>query len=430
MLGLTRQQKTVVLGSWLGWSLDGYDLVLMLLVIPLISELFFPLADPTFAILATFAAYVVTLIMRPFGGAFFGNFGDKFGRKKSMIITIMGFSIATFATGLLPTWEMVGLLAPIFLIMLRFLQGFFAGGEWGSGAVITMETVPKKHRGLLSGFLQSGFNFGFVIAAVVFQFATSLFPAEQFAEIGWRVMFFTGIIPGLVALFIRFKMTESEAWLAKSKHTKKKKSPMRQLLFSKPERKHFFFALILMTGLMFSYYATMGFFPTFLQNYVVLEQSEIASLMIIATVTSLSGTIFAGYVSQIMGRMKAIAVFAAASALLAVPVLYGLFNASTFLERTIFTIILIMISTAGFGPIPAFLSERFSTGIRNSASGFAYNGGLLFGSWAPLISITLISDNGDLIPFLLAATVIVGSLIILVGAKINPETRDVDLSKS
>jgi MFS family permease len=127
MLGLTRQQKTVVLGSWLGWSLDGYDLVLMLLVIPLISELFFPLANPTFAILATFAVYVITLIMRPFGGVLFGNFGDKFGRKKSMIITIMGFSIATFATGLSPTWEMVGLFAPIFLILLRFLQE--ANGE-------------------------------------------------------------------------------------------------------------------------------------------------------------------------------------------------------------------------------------------------------------------------------------------------------------
>ena len=430
MLGLTKQQKTVVLGSWLGWSLDGYDLVLMLLVIPLISDLFFPLANPTFALLATFAAYVVTLIMRPFGGAFFGNFGDKFGRKKSMIITIMGFSIATFATGLLPTWQMVGLLAPIFLIMLRFLQGFFAGGEWGSGAVITMETVPKKHRGLLSGFLQSGFNFGFVIAAIAFQFTIFMFPAEQFAEIGWRVMFFTGIIPGLVALFIRFKMTESESWLTKSKQHKTEKSPIRKLLFSRQERKRFFFALILMTGLMFSYYATMGFFPTFLQNYMVLEKSEVASLMIVATITSLCGTIFAGYLSQIIGRIKAIAVFAVAAAILAVPVLYGLFNASTFFERIIFTIILIMVATTGFGPIPAFLSERFSTGIRNSASGFAYNGGLLFGSWAPLISVSLLSNNGNLIPFLLAITVIVGSLIILVGVKINPETRDVDMMKS
>jgi MFS family permease len=430
MLGLTKQQKTVVFGSWLGWSLDGYDLVLMLLVIPVISDLFFPLANPTFALLATFAAYVVTLIMRPFGGAFFGNFADKFGRKKIMIITIMGFSITTFATGLLPTWEMVGLLAPIFLIMLRFLQGFFAGGEWGSGAVITMETVPKKHRGLLSGFLQSGFNFGFVIAAITFQFAIIAFPAEQFAEIGWRVMFFTGIIPGLVALFIRFKMNESEAWLAKSRQHKIEKSPLRKLLFSKQERKRFFFALVLMTGLMFSYYATMGFFPTFLQNFMVLEKSEVASLMIVATITSLCGTIFAGHISQIIGRMKAIAVFAVTATILAIPVLYGLFNATTFFERIIFTIILIMVGTSGFGPIPAFLSERFSTEIRNSASGFAYNGGLLFGSWAPLIAVSLLSHNENLIPFLLAVIVIIGSLIILVGVKINPETRDVDLMES
>ena len=104
MTSLTRQQKAIVFGSWLGWSLDGYDLVLMLLVIPLISTLFFPAEDPTFSLLATFAAYIITLIMRPFGGAFFGNFGDKHGRKKAMIITIMGFSAATFATGLLPTW--------------------------------------------------------------------------------------------------------------------------------------------------------------------------------------------------------------------------------------------------------------------------------------------------------------------------------------
>ena len=204
MFGLTKQQKTVVFGSWLGWSLDGYDLVLMLLVIPLISKLFFPLADPTFALLATFAAYIVTLIMRPFGGAFFGNFGDKHGRKKTMMITIIGFSAATFATGLLPTWQMVGIFAPILLVSLRFTQGFFAGGEWGSGAVITMETVPKHRRGLLSGFLQSGFNFGFVLAAIVFYFAINAFPGEEFAEIGWRAMFFTGIIPGLVALFVRF----------------------------------------------------------------------------------------------------------------------------------------------------------------------------------------------------------------------------------
>ena len=106
--------------------------------------------------------------MRPVGGAVFGNFGDKYGRKKTMVITIIGFSTVTFVTGLLPTLQTVGIVAPILLIILRFVQGLFAGGEWASGSVITMEMVPKKTRGLLSGFLQSGYTFGFLMASIVF----------------------------------------------------------------------------------------------------------------------------------------------------------------------------------------------------------------------------------------------------------------------
>ena len=429
MTSLTREQKSIVFGSWLGWSLDGYDLVLMLLVIPLISILFFPAEDPTFSLLATFAAYIITLIMRPFGGAFFGNFGDKHGRKKAMIITIMGFSLATFATGLLPTWQMIGFMAPILLIGLRLTQGFFAGGEWGSGAVITMETAPKEKRGILSGFLQSGFNFGFVIASVVFFGAVSLFPEDQFVEIGWRIMFFTGIIPGLVALFVRFRMNESQVWLAKQKQKKTEKSPLKKLLSSREGRKRFIFSLILMTGLMYAYYTSIGFYPTFLQNYVEIEKTEVSLLMIIATTTSLFGQIFTGYLSQRIGRKKTIGYFAMAAIVFAIPALYGLYHGESAFERIVYTVVLIVVATTGFGPIPAFLSERFPTEVRNSASGFIYNGGLIFGSWAPLIAVTMISKGSELIPVLLGINVIIGSIIILIGAKINPETRDVDISK-
>ncbi|MCA9827041.1 MAG: MFS transporter [Nitrosopumilus sp.] len=425
---LTKEQKSIVFGSWLGWSLDGYDLVLMLLVIPLISMLFFPAEDPTFSLLATFAAYIITLIMRPFGGAFFGNFGDKHGRRKAMIITIMGFSGATFATGLLPTWQMVGFMAPILLIGLRLMQGFFAGGEWGSGAVITMETVPKEKRGILSGFLQSGFNFGFVVASVVFFGAVYVFPDEQFVETGWRIMFFTGIIPGLVALFVRFRMNESQVWLAKQKQRKTEKSPLKKLLSSKDGRKKFFFSLILMTGLMYAYYTSIGFYPTFLQNYVEIEKSEVSVLMIVGTTTSLFGQIFTGYLSQKIGRRNTIAFFAIAAMIVAIPTFYGLYYAESAYERAVYTVILIVVATTGFGPIPAFLSERFPTEVRNSASGFIYNGGLIFGSWAPLIAVTILSKNTELVPILLGINVIIGSLIVLIGAKINPETRDADIT--
>ena len=427
MLRLSRQQKSVVFGSWIGWSLDGYDLVLMLLVIPSISQLFFPSGNATLSLLAAFATYIITLIVRPFGGAFFGNFGDKHGRKKSMIITIIGFSVATFSTGLLPTWETVGIFAPVLLILLRFVQGFFAGGEWASGTVITMETSPKSARGLLSGFLQSGFNLGFVIASITFQFAAAAYPGSQFLEIGWRIMFFTGIIPGIVALFVRFKMDESSVWLKKAKEKKIEKSPLRKVIFGKEERKRFLLSLILMTGLMYSYYTSIGFMPTFLQNYVKLEKPDVATVMIVAASTSLVGQIFTGYLSQRIGRRKTIGIFAIAAIAVAIPTILGIFTATSMSERIIYTIILIFAATTGFGPIPAFLSERFPTEVRNSACGFVYNGGLIIGSWAPLIAVNLISNAGSLTPFLLAANVIVGSIVIFIGSRINPETRDIDM---
>jgi MFS family permease len=399
----------------------------MLLVIPSISQLFFPSGNATLSLLAAFVTYIITLIVRPFGGAFFGNFGDKHGRKKSMIITIIGFSIATFATGLLPTWETVGIFAPVLLIMLRFVQGFFAGGEWASGTVITIETSPKSARGLLSGFLQSGFNLGFVIASITFQFAAAAYPGSQFLEIGWRIMFFTGIIPGIVALFVRFKMDESSVWLEKAKEMKIEKSPLRKVIFGKEERKRFFLSLILMTGLMYSYYTSIGFMPTFLQNYVKLEKPDVAVIMIVATSTSLVGQIFTGYLSQHIGRRKTIGIFAIAAIAVAIPTILGIFTATSMSERIIYTIILIFAATTGFGPIPAFLSERFPTEVRNSACGFVYNGGLIIGSWAPLIAVNLISNAGSLTPFLLAANVIIGSIVIFIGSRINPETRDIDI---
>ena len=428
MLRLSRQQKAVVFGSWLGWSLDGYDLVLMLLVIPSVSQLFFPSDDPTLSLLATFATYVITLIMRPVGGAFFGSFGDRHGRKKAMIITIMGFSIATFATGLLPTWQMVGFLAPALLILLRFAQGLFAGGEWASGAVITMETAPRSARGLLSGFVQSGFTLGFLIASIVYQFASVAYAGDAFLEMGWRVMFYTGIIPGLVALFVRFKMGESEIWLETARQKKIEKAPLRRVMFGREERRRFFLSLLIMTGLMYAWYTSMGFMPTFLQQYMNLERPEVATIMIAATITSLLGHVFTGFISQYIGRMKVIGIFAVAAIVLAIPTLLGLYNATHISERMFYLVVFVFVATTGFGAIPAFLSERFPTEVRNSACGFVYNGGLIVGSWSPLIAINILSQAGSLVPLALALNIIVGSIVAVVGAKLNPETRDADLT--
>ena len=430
MSTLTKSQKTIIAGSFLGWSLDGYDIVLMLLVISSISQVFFPSEDPILSLLGTYASYSVSLIMRPVGAAIFGIYGDKFGRKKSMIITILGFSIATFVTGLLPTYAMVGVLAPILLILTRLVQGIFTGGEWGSGAVITMESVPKQKRGLLSGFLQSGFSFGFVLAAIAFQMTTIIFTGEAFIEWGWRILFFTGIIPGFIALFIRFRMDESALWLEKKQSRRLEKTPLRKIVFGKQHRKAFFLCVFVMTGLVYMYHGSVGFLPTLLQQFGHVERADIAPIMIFATVSSWLGMIFTGWLSQRIGRKKSMIFFAIASIVVVIPIAYGILGGVLSLTILFVMIYAFIVSTAS-GPIPAFFSERFPTEVRNSAAGFAYNGGLIVGSWSPLIALSLISlVQTELIAVVLGVNIIIGSVILLIGTLLNPETKDRDLTAS
>jgi len=425
LLSLTISQKKIAIGSFLGWSLDGYDIVLMLLVVPSISQLFFPSKDPVFSILATFASYTVTLIMRPLGSVIFGIYGDKFGRKKSMIITILGFSVATFAVGLLPTYAVVGVFAPILLIMVRLIQGIFAGGEWGSGAVLTIESIPKSKRGLLSGFLQSGFSFGFLLAAISFQIITLAFPGDMFGEIGWRILFFTGIIPGFVALFVRISMDESPLWIKKNKESGLERTPLRNIVFG-IHKKEFLLCAAIMTGLVYMYHGSISILPTYLEQFGNFDKKQIALIMIYATASSWVGMILTGWLSQKIGRKKSMLVFVSASILVSIPL------ASAILENVyglvVYVVMFAFVISTASGPIPAYFSERFPTQIRNSAAGFSYNAGLLFGSWSPLIALSLMSIvPKQMIPVALGINIMIGAIIVIVPTLLSRETKDVDL---
>lgn len=427
MSALTSAQKKIVAGSFLGWSLDGYDIVLMVLVVPSISQLFFPSENPLFSILATFATYTVTLVMRPLGAAVFGIYGDKFGRKRALIITIIGFSVSTFSIGLLPTYSLVGVFAPVLLIAVRLIQGIFAGGEWGSGAVITMESVPKQKRGLLSGFLQSGFSFGFFLAALAFQIVTLIFSGDSFNELGWRVLFFTGLVPGFVALFVRLKMDESMLWVEKSKAQQLEKSPLRKSVFGKLHRRAFLLCAAIMTGMVYMYHGSISILPTFMQQFGGFQRSEVAPVMIAATLSSWLGMIFTGWLSQRIGRKKVMVIFAGVAVAVVVPTAIGILGGG--MAIFLFVIIYAFIVSTASGPVPAFFSERFPTEIRNSAAGFSYNAGLIFGSWSPLIALTLLSlVERSLAPVVLGLNIIIGAVIVIVPTLLSPETKESELT--
>jgi len=426
MFGLNKQQTSSMFGSWMGWALDGYDLVLMLFVLTSVSQLFFPSENPTTSLLASFAAYVIALIIRPVGGAFFGNYGDKFGRKKTMMITIIGFSFATFSMGFLPVWEQVGLLAPTILIALRFVQGFFAGGEWGSGSVLTMESATKEKRGPMSGFLQGGFSLGFIMASVSFTIVSSIFSDSQFTEFGWRILFMSGLIPGIFSLIIRLTMSESTVWLERKEKHGMHDFPFKKIL-GKGHLRRFLSVMMITSGLHYLYYTSLGFMPTFLEDYVHVTRSDIALVMIAGTTTALLGQFIAGSVSQRIGRLKTFSIFAKASIVLALPLSLFLYESTNLFVILGYVVILTIVTVSGWGPIPAFLSERFPTRIRNSASSFAYSGGLILGAWAPMIAIQLFSIDDAHIPYLLAFNIIIGAVLVLIGIRFNPETRDVNL---
>ena len=427
MSALTSAQKKIVAGSFLGWSLDGYDIVLMVLVVPSISQLFFPSENPLFSILATFATYTVTLVMRPLGAAVFGIYGDKFGRKRALIITIIGFSVSTFSIGLLPTYSLVGVFAPVLLIAVRLIQGIFAGGEWGSGAVITMESVPKQKRGLLSGFLQSGFSFGFFLAALAFQIVTLIFSGDSFNELGWRVLFFTGLVPGFVALFVRLKMDESMLWVEKNKAQQLEKSPLRKSVFGKLHRRAFLLCAAIMTGMVYMYHGSISILPTFMQQFGGFQRSDVAPVMIAATLSSWLGMIFTGWLSQRIVRKKVMVIFAGVAVAVVVPTAIGILGGG--MAIFLFVIIYAFIVSTASGPVPAFFSERFPTEIRNSAAGFSYNAGLIFGSWSPLIALTLLSlVERSLAPVVLGLNIIIGAVIVIVPTLLSPETKESELT--
>jgi MFS family permease len=277
--------------------------------------------------------------------------------------------------------------------------------------------------------LQSGFSFGFLLAAISFQVTTIVFPGQMFEEIGWRILFFTGIIPGFVAMFVRFSMDESPLWLVKNKENRLGKKLLRNIVFGKVHRREFLLCAAIMTGLVYMYHGSISILPTYLQQFGNFEKEQIAQIMIYATASSWIGMILTGWLSQKIGRKKSMLVFVFISIIVSIPFASAILNHAYGLA--VYVIVYAFVISTASGPIPAYFSERFPTQIRNSAAGLSYNAGLIFGSWSPLIGLYLMSNvPKQMIPIALGMNIIIGAVIFIIPTLCSRETRDVDLSQN
>src|ERR1700675_2597308 len=208
--GLSRSKmNSVVFASCIGTIIEWYDFLIYATAAALVfNKAFFPTFDPLASTLAALGSYAVGFLARPLGGALFGHFGDRLGRKSMLVLTMFIMGLSTFCIGLLPNYASIGVLAPILLILLRIVQGIGLGGEWGGASLMVIEHSPADKRGFYTSFVQIGFPIGLVLASLVFALVTKL-PEADFAAYGWRIPFLISIVLLGVGTFVRSRVPET-----------------------------------------------------------------------------------------------------------------------------------------------------------------------------------------------------------------------------
>jgi MFS transporter, SHS family, lactate transporter len=338
-----------VLAGFLGWTLDAFDFFIVVFLFDTLARQFG--VSKKEIVLTTTA----TLAMRPVGAILFGLLADRFGRRVPLMANVIYFSLIELLCGFSPNYT-------VFLV-LRALFGIGMGGEWGVGASLAMEAAPLRWRGILSGMLQSGYAVGYLLAAIATRFVLPIW--------GWRPMFWIGALPALLALYIRTKVQESEAW---KQHRAASTAQVLRVVMR--EWRRFAYLVVLMTFMMFLSHGTQDLYPDFLQEVHKATSAMRANMAILYNVGAVIGGMIFGHFSQVAGRRKSMV--AALGLCLAVIPLWAF---GGHLAVLAIGAVLMQIGVQGaWGVIPVHLNELAADAARGLMPGLAYQLGILFAS--------------------------------------------------
>lgn len=390
---LTPPQKTAIWASYLGWMLDAFDFFLMVFMLKAISEEFGA------SIEQVSEALFLTLAARPLGALVFGWLGDRFGRKPVLMLVIALFSAMSGLSGLAGSLPQ--------LLLIRACFGFAMGGEWGLGASLVMETIPAKMRGPVSGLLQSGYPTGYLVASLVYYLL--------FDAIGWRAMFFIGVLPALFVLFIRSKVAESPTY-AKRRH-----EPRPSVLVVLAEHwKLSLYLIVLMTAMNFLSHGTGDLYPTFLQKQRGFDTHTTGMLAIVLNVGSIVGAIGFGQFAEAMGRRRNLAL----ACVVVLPVI-PLWAYSTSLTGLGAGAFLMGLAVQGaWGNIPAYLNELSPPAVRAMFPGLVYQLGNLIASRVSPFQAGIAESRGGDYAYALAVVTLATALVLIAWIWFGPERRE------
>jgi SHS family lactate transporter-like MFS transporter len=395
----TKSQKNVVVAAYLGWTLDAFDFFLMVFMFKDIAATFH--VDVKNVAEATF----LTLAARPIGAFAFGRLADRFGRKPTLMWNILAFSLLEGASGFAPSLAS--------FLALRFLFGIAMGGEWGIGSALTFETIPARARGVVSGLLQAGYPSGYFIAAVASYFF--------YDSLGWRYMFLLGIAPAILVFFIRLGIDESPAWT--EQRVKKQSLGLWAVLGR--DWKLAVYAIVLMTAFNFFSHGSQDAYPNlFLKIQHGFDTKTLSLMTAIANIGAILGGISFGFLSERIGRRRAITY----AALLALPVIPFWAFGSTPLVLG-FGAFLMQVSVQGaWGLIPVHLNELSPPEIRATFPGVVYQLGNLIASRNLPIQVAIAEAHGN--NYGLAMAYVIGTVAVVIVLLVlwGPERRGVAMA--
>jgi MFS family permease len=417
-----------VVASVIGWSLDMFDLFILLYVAPTIGGLFFPTKFPTLTLAAAFAAYAVSALMRPFGGAFFGSLADKRGRRIAMIIAVGGVGLFTASLGALPTFEVIGIWAPILFMFLRLVQGTFMGGVTASTHTITTETVAPKWRGLMSGLISGGASIGAFFASFVLWANTRMFPGPAFIVWGWRFMFFSALLTTVFAFIMYRLLEESPLWVKEHGETSGKgrevqESPLRTL-FSHKYSRIMWLNIFIVTGAAVQYYLTAGFLPSFLTLINKVTDANVAVILMQISLISIISPVLVGQLSEYIGRRKTFLISVVVN-LIVITFAYVQLSKITYSGSgliMVYALVIAFLGNAAYAPILIFLNERFPTAVRASGTAICWNVGFAIGGLMPAI-VAAVSPTLKDLPLTIIIFIVVAIAVMFIGSILSPETK-------
>ncbi|GGR10971.1 metabolite-proton symporter [Streptomyces netropsis] len=423
----------IVVASLIGTTIEWYDFFLYGSAAALVfNKLFFPDSDPLVGTLLSFLTYAVGFAARPVGALVFGHFGDRLGRKRLLVVSLLMMGSATCAIGVLPTHATVGALAPVLLTVLRLVQGFALGGEWGGAVLLVSEHGDARRRGFWAAWPQTGAPAGQLLATGVLSALTALLSDEAFLSWGWRVPFLLSGLLVMVGLWIRLSVDESpvfKAALARAEANEKQGDVAERMPLVAVMRDQWRDVLIAMGARMaenISYYVITAFILVYATEQTQLSKQSALNAVLIGSAVHFVVIPAWGALSDRVGRRPVYLLGAAGVGAWAFP-FFALVDRGSFPSLIVAVTVGLVFHGAMYAPQAAFFSEMFATRVRYSGASIgAQFSSVAAGAPAPLIATALLSDYGSATP--IALYVMAAALLTLVAVGCARETRNRDLA--